>query len=133
MKFNVEHTHKGSVDLNVNIVVSERPKEKEPDDKSENNTIFHLVGTIYFGIFTSLFAVFLENQVSSIVVQEVFHAFIILGGAVLFLVLGFGYTFYGQKFNNSVFRTLIKIVYMILGLMMLIVVVLLFIGKKTVY
>ena len=128
MKFIVDHTHKGSVDLNVNIMVSERPKEKEPDDKSEKNTIFHLVGTIYFGIFTSLFTVFLENQVRSICVPEVFYT-LILGGAVLFLVLGFGYTFYGQNFNNSVFRALIKIVYVILGLLMLIVVVLLFVGK----
>lgn len=128
MKFIVEHTHKGSVDLNVNIT-SERPKKKEPNDKSENNTIFHLVGTIYFGIFTSLFAVFLDNHVRSIGVPVGFHTLIILGGAVLFLVLGFGYTFYGQKFNNSVFRTLIQIVYVILALMMLIVVVLLFVGK----
>jgi len=129
MKLNFEHTHEGSVDLNVNIMASERPKEKEPDDKSEKNTIYPLVGTVYFGIFTSLFTVFLENQVRSIGVPEVFHTLIILGGAVLFLVLGFGYTFYGQKFNNGVFRTLIKIVYVILGLMMLIVVGLLFVGK----
>lgn len=129
MKLNFEHTHEGSVDLNVNIMASERPKEKEPDDKSEKNTIYPLVGTVYFGIFTSLFTVFLENQVRSSGVPEVFHTLIILGGAVLFLVLGFGYTFYGQKFNNGVFRTLIKIVYVILGLMMLIVVGLLFVGK----
>ena len=115
--------------MNVNIMASERPKEKEPDDKSEKNTIYPLVGTVYFGIFTSLFTVFLENQVRSSGVPEVFHTLIILGGAVLFLVLGFGYTFYGQKFNNGVFRTLIKIVYVILGLMMLIVVGLLFVGK----
>ena len=129
MKLNFEHTHEGSVDLNVNIMASERPKEKEPDDKSEKNTIYPLVGTVYFGIFTSLFTVFLENQVRSSGVPEVFHTLILLGGAVLFLVLGFGYTFYGQKFNNGVFRTLIKIVYVILGLMMLIVVGLLFVGK----
>lgn len=114
MKLYVDHTHKGSVDLNVNITVkSEEPLKKGSDEKIEKNkeSIFLVVGTIYFGIFASLFAVFFDNRVKSLGEKGEWYSWIILGGAVLFLIWGFGYSFCGKKFNNMVFKALMGITY----------------------
>ena len=69
MHFYVEHTHKGNVDLNVNITVkSESPIEKEPVRKEEENPpkSFHaIIATLYLGISSSLIADPLKNLISN--------------------------------------------------------------------
>lgn len=114
MKFCVEHNHQGNVNLNVEIVIrSELSKEEKLSAKGDEHpkeSLQIVVGTLYLGIFSSLFAVFLDNQLKNEVTGPI-YTWIIFVFALLFLLLGFGYTFYGSKFDKIVFKSMIKITY----------------------
>lgn len=106
MRFYVEHTHKGNVDLNVNITVkSESPIEKEPVRKEEENPpkSFHaIIATLYLGISSSLIADPLKNLISNSGVPG-WYNFIMLFIALIFLIMGLGYSLNKPNFNKRVF------------------------------